>query len=90
MEVTTSYTIYTTNNSFHTSLEKILNRHLCIYSENLKFVLTTQKHCYYMKAQRDNAEHINRFTIYEFKNSINKDNDALELIPVFRNDVGEP
>ena len=47
-------------------------------------MLTTHKHCYDMKAQTDNAEHINdnRFSILFFgiKSSNNKDNDALEPI----------
>ena len=47
------------------------------------------KHCYDMKAQTDNAEHINdnRFSILLLwvKNSNNKDNNALEKISTFRN-----
>ena len=50
---------------------------------------TTHKHCYDMKAQTDNAEHINdnRFSILFLwvKDSNNKDNNALEKIFTFRN-----
>ena len=49
---------------------------------------TTHKHCYDMKAQTDNAEHINdnRFSILFLwvKDSNNKDNNALEKISTFR------
>ena len=50
---------------------------------------TTHKHCYDMKAQTDNAEHVNdnRFSILFLwvKDSNNKDNIALEEISTFRN-----
>ena len=50
---------------------------------------TTHKHCYDMKAQTDNAEHINdkcfRILFLWVKDSNNKDNNALEKISTFRN-----
>ena len=48
---------------------------------------TAHKHCYDMKAQTDNAEHINdnHFSILFLwiKDSNNKDNNALEKISKF-------
>ena len=57
--------------------------------ENSKLMSTTHKHGYDMKAQTDNAEHINdnRFSILFLwvKDSNNKDNNALEKFSTFRN-----
>ena len=55
-------------------------QNLCNNPENSKLMSTTHKHGYDMKAQTDNAEHINdnRFSILFLwvKDSNNKDNNA--------------
>ena len=64
-------------------------QNLCNNPENSKLMSTTHKHCCDMKAQTDNAEHINdkRFSILFLwvEDSNNKDNNALEKISTFRN-----
>lgn len=78
---------------FHNS--HIFSSHFCGgFSLHIATIVsTTHKHCYNMKAQTDNAEHINdnRFSVLFLwvKNSNNKDDDALEPISIFRI-VGEP
>ena len=57
-------------------------QNVCNNTEKSKLMSTTHKHCYDMKAQTDNAEHINDngFSILFLwvKDSNNKDNNALE------------
>ena len=64
-------------------------QNLCNNPENSKLMSTTHKHCYDMKAQTGDAEHINdnRFSILFLwvKDSNKKDNNALEKISTFRN-----
>ena len=57
------------NNNYYYSLSiRQAGQNLCINPETSKFVLRAHKHCYGMKAQTDNAEHINdnRFTVIVF------------------------